>query len=63
MGSVARLFEHPSLSSGPLDPQYDVSADGQRFVLTEPVDVEAPELSIRIVQNWFEEFRERQQRD
>jgi Tol biopolymer transport system component len=39
--------------------RYDVSADGRRFLLAEPVD-EAAEPVIRVVRNWFTEFRDRQ---
>ena len=42
-------------------PQYDVSADGERFVIIE--DVEGPDdsdNSIHVVQNWYEEFRDRE---
>ena len=59
-GSPAPLFEHPSLGEVAWACQYDVSADGRRFILTEPVG-EAPEPSIRVVQNWYEEFRDREQ--
>ena len=64
VGSARRLFEHPGLpdSRGSLSyPKYDVSTDGRQFVLHEPVDLgeEAPKPSIRVVQNWFEEFRDR----
>ena len=59
VGPVTRLFEHPSLTRS-FYPQYDVSADGQRFLLAAPVEVEGAEPSIRVVQNWFEEFRDRQ---
>jgi len=38
---------------------YDVTADGQRFVVVEPVG-DAPAPKIRVVLNWFEEFRDRQ---
>ena len=58
-GKVTRLFDHPSLTRS-FYPQYDVSADGQRFLLAAPVEVEGAEPSIRVVQNWFEEFRGRQ---
>ena len=63
VGSVTRLFEHPGLLPGGNYAPYDVSADGQRFILAEPVDLSADtsELSIRVVQNWFAEFRNRQQ--
>ena len=59
-GSPSALFEHPSLKQANWDYQYNVSADGQRFVLAEPVG-EAPKPSIRVVQNWYEEFRDRVQ--
>ena len=58
VGEIEELFEHPNLSflAGA---QYDVSADGQRFVVVEPVGGE-PELTIRVVQYWYSEFRDRQ---
>jgi Tol biopolymer transport system component len=56
LGPAKRLFEHPSFTAAPV-PQYDVSADGERFVVAEPVG----ETSIRIVQNWFAEFKDREQ--
>jgi hypothetical protein len=34
---------------------YDVSADGERFLLLEPLPEREP--SIRLIQNWYEEFR------
>jgi hypothetical protein len=41
--------------------RYDVSADGKRFLMTEQVQGdEAKAPAIHIVQNWFEEFRQRQ---
>jgi len=51
----APLFEKGSLQSA----QYDVSADGKRFILLERLTNEQP-LSIHVVHNWFEEFRGRQ---
>ncbi len=62
-GSATRLFEHPGLIGGTEYPPYDISADGQRFILAEWVGAgaDAPEPSIRVVMNWFEEFRGRQQ--
>ena len=62
VGSATRLFEHPGLGSGGSYPPYDVSADGQRFILAEPAGeaADAPEPSIRVVMNWFEEFRGRE---
>ena len=59
-GRATRLFEDPSFA-GPR-PDYDVSADGQRFVMIETLEAEpGKKPSIHIVENWFEEFRQRQQ--
>ena len=55
------LFEHPMLAWIHM-PQYDVSADGQRFIIPTPVeDAPGAQKMIRVVQNWAEEFREREQ--
>jgi Tol biopolymer transport system component len=59
VGSVTRLFKHPRLTKS-WYPHYDVSADGRRFVIAEPVGG-IPEPSIRVVENWYEEFRDREQ--
>jgi hypothetical protein len=42
---------------------YDVTSDGEGIVLAEPVEDEgeAPEPRIRVVENWYEEFRDREQ--
>jgi Tol biopolymer transport system component len=54
VGNPVRLFEKPAL--GLL--QFDVSADGRRFVVLEKPAGETP-LAVHIVQDWFEEFRGR----
>ncbi len=57
-GTTTPLFQHASFASGR---PYDVSADGQRFVVVEslePVQAEPP--SIRVTENWYEEFRDRE---
>ena len=60
LGQPQRLFESADLNfRGFPWPQYDVSADGQRFLTSTPVESDAA-LSIHIVLNWFEEFRDRQ---
>ena len=56
--SSTRLFTHPGLASIWPHWEYDVSADGQRFVVRE-LGQEPP--VIRVVQNWHEEFRDREQ--
>ena len=63
VGSAIRLFEHPGLRPGFNYAPYDVSADGQRFILAEPVGegADAPEPSVHVVMNWYEEFRNREQ--
>ena len=63
VGAATRLFEHAGLRPRFNYDPYDVSADGQRFILAEPVGEggEAPKPSIRVVQNWFAEFRGREQ--
>ena len=62
LGQPQHLFESSDLlQPGGVSPTYDVSADGQRFVMIAPVEGdEAAPPAIRIVQNWYEEFRDRQ---
>ena len=55
INEVVRLLHQDSLTtSGSKSPSYDVSLDGQRFLVTEPADGEtaAANSSIRFVQNW-----------
>ena len=39
---------------------YDISPDGRHILSFEPVG-DAPEGLIRVVQNWYEQFRDREQ--
>ena len=58
-GAVTRLFQDANLA-GSIRARYDVAADGRRFVLTEPVaGAEEKPPSIHIVENWYEEFKDR----
>lgn len=62
LGQPQKLFESADLRSAYTAPNYDVAADGQRFVTVAPVEggkTEPPK--IRIVQNWYEESRDREQ--
>ncbi len=59
VGQPVRLFEHHGLKPELTMPQYDVSID-DRFLLAERVGAEKKRPSIRIVQNWYEEFRDRE---
>jgi len=54
-GTPALLFGKRALQFG-----YEVSPDGQRFLILDQPAILKP-LSIHVVQNWFEEFRGRQQ--
>ena len=62
LGQPQQLFESSDLLQIRSTPSYDISADGKRLVLVAPEQVEesAPP-KIRIVQNWYEEFRGRDQ--
>jgi|GEM_PF-2957994 len=42
-----------SPQDGPFD---DVTADGKKFLFSEPLEIPAP--AIQVVENWYEEFRE-----
>jgi dipeptidyl aminopeptidase/acylaminoacyl peptidase len=56
-GAAERLFEDKEVFPG-RGMSYDVSFDGQRILMREVL--EKANLSIRVVQNWFAEFRNRQ---
>ncbi len=58
IGGAAPLFSHPGLISSWPQQEYDVSPDGQRFVLVKDLRESSP--SIEVVQNWFAEFRHRE---
>ena len=59
MGAATELFTSPDLEWPWQSPIYDVSLDGQRFVTVETIG-EAPPARIRIVHNWYEEFRDQE---
>ena len=63
-GSAKPLFARPGLAVG-ASSTFDVSPDGQRFVVVEDVESEegkeAKPPSIHVVENWFEEFKDRAQ--
>ena len=58
VGSATRLFEDKVAFIG-RGQQYDVSADGDRFVVREVIRTR--KQAIRVVQDWFAEFRDREQ--
>ena len=53
MGEANELFSNSNLylSGSGRYPSYDVSNDGQRFLLLEPAD-QASRPEIRVIQNW-----------
>jgi Tol biopolymer transport system component len=59
-GKPRLLFEGPYLPFPATTPNYDVSRDGQRFLMLKPVEAgaEAP-TQINVVLNWFEELKRR----
>jgi eukaryotic-like serine/threonine-protein kinase len=64
-GTPERVFDAPYLvrqPGGPPGRMYDVSADGQRFLMikeTGEADERTPSARIILVQNWFEELKRR----
>ena len=56
-GKPVRLFDDPTALRR-RGQQYDVSEHGQRFVMVEVLEPPPPP-SINIIQNWYEEFRDR----
>ena len=58
MGRRKKLFSAPELAPTTGPQRYDVSPDGKRFVTLKTVEPATNE--IRIVENWYEEFRDRE---
>jgi hypothetical protein len=65
LGLPTKFFQSADLRSVAGAPKYDVSADGQRFLTVAPVQDDGGEEptppKISLVQNWYEEFRDREQ--
>ncbi len=61
IGAAEKLFSDDSLviRSGGSWLTYDVTADGQRFILRE-AEAGTSDVKLRVVQNWFAEFQDRQ---
>jgi len=60
-GTPKKLFEGAyQLLSGISTPNYDVSPDGQRFLMLKPVEQsQAGPTQINVVLNWFEELKQK----
>jgi hypothetical protein len=61
-GTPRSLFQaHPSTGPaqyGTFNSRYDVSSDGKRFIILEPIADAAPE-PFKVVVNWTEELKQR----
>jgi hypothetical protein len=62
-GAPRELFRHGDLTAGgTARPRYDVSPDGERFLLIESArEEDDTQLGFVVIQNWYEEFRDRGQ--
>jgi Tol biopolymer transport system component len=59
-GKPRMLFAGPYELSPATSPNYDVSADGQRFLMLKPAEAsETAPTQINVVLNWFEELKRR----
>jgi hypothetical protein len=57
-GKPRVLFEGHYVPPPGTTPNYDVSPDGQRFLMTKPSDAgDAAPAQINVVLNWFEELK------
>ena len=58
-GKPQRLFEGPYLSPGGVSEAFEVTPDGQRFILLRPSEQEAGSYNdVTFIFNWFEEIRQ-----
>jgi hypothetical protein len=58
-GTPKMLFEGPYLPTPGTFPNYDVSLDGQRFLMLKSGEQEYAPAQIHVVLNWFREFQQR----
>jgi len=58
-GQPRRLFEGDFAKSTAFWPNYDVSADGQRFLMIRTIDDRTPPTPINVIVNWQEELKQR----
>jgi serine/threonine-protein kinase len=59
VGKPRMLFEGSYLPSRVTTPNYDVSPDGQRFLMIKPSEQSASLTQIVVVQNWSEELKQK----
>jgi Tol biopolymer transport system component len=58
-GKPRMLFEGPYVPPSPNNSYYDVSADGQRFLMLKPTEQAQAATQINVVLNWFEELKQK----
>jgi hypothetical protein len=59
-GKPRMLLEGPYLPTPATFPNYDVSPDGQRFLMLKPTEqAQAAQTQINVVLNWFEELKQK----
>jgi hypothetical protein len=58
-GKPRMLFEGPYQPTGATIQNYDVSPDGQRFLMIKASEQESVPTQINVVLNWFEELKRR----
>jgi hypothetical protein len=58
-GKAELLFEGHYRPTNVSLPRYDVSPDGQRFLMVKDAGAERSTTQINIVMNWFEELKRR----
>jgi eukaryotic-like serine/threonine-protein kinase len=59
-GTPRTLFEGHYAMAPVTFPNYDVSPDGQRFLMLKPVEqAESASTQINVVLNWFEELKQK----
>ena len=56
-GKPKMLFEGPNLPTPGTIANYDVSSDGQRFLMLKANEQESAPAQIHVVMNWFEELK------
>jgi len=59
VGKPRMLFEGPYLSITSTLASYDVSPDGQRFLMLKATEQQQSITQINVVQNWFEELKQK----
>jgi eukaryotic-like serine/threonine-protein kinase len=59
-GKPRMLFAGRYVSTGATFPNYDVSPDGQRFLILKPTEqAQVAPTQINVVLNWFEELKQK----